>query len=81
MLIVLTGGARSGKSVAATSAAADSGAPVVFIATAEPRDDEMASRIERHRAERPSDWTTVEAPRDLLAAVESVEPAGWPPTA
>ena len=75
MLVVLTGGARSGKSVAATSAAAHSSAPVVFIATAEPRDDEMTSRIERHRAERPPGWTTVEAPRDLLSAVKSVEPA------
>ena len=75
MLVVLTGGARSGKSVAATSAAADSSTPVVFIATAEPRDDDMAGRIDRHRAERPPEWTTVEAPRDLLSAVESVEPA------
>ena len=74
MLVVLTGGARSGKSVAATSAAAHSTNPVVFIATAEPGDDEMAGRIERHRAERPPGWTTVEAPRDLLSAVKSVEP-------
>lgn len=74
-LTVLTGGARSGKSAAAVAAAAASGAPVTFIATAEPGDDEMAERIQRHRAERPAHWTTVEAPRDLAGAVAGVDPA------
>ena len=73
-LIVLTGGVRSGKSAAASAAAEATGAPVVFVATAEPGDDDMAARIERHRAERPDHWTTVEAPRDLAAAVVSVDP-------
>ena len=73
-LIVLTGGARSGKSVAATAAAAATGAAVLFIATAEPGDDDMARRIERHRAERPVEWTTLEAPRHLGAAVASANP-------
>ena len=73
-LTVLTGGVRSGKSAAASAAAAASGAAVVFVATAEPGDDDMAGRIERHRAERPAQWTTREAPRDLAAAVASVGP-------
>ena len=73
-LIVLTGGARSGKSVAATAAAAATGAAVLFIATAEPGDDDMARRIERHRAERPVEWTTLEAPRHLGAAAASANP-------
>lgn len=72
---MLTGGARSGKSAAAVAAAAASGAPVTFIATAEPDDDEMAERIARHRAERPAHWTTLEAPRDLAGAVAGVDPA------
>ena len=72
-LTVLTGGVRCGKSSAAVAAAAVTGAPVVFVATAEPGDDDMAGRIERHRAERPAGWTTVEAPRDLEAAVTSVD--------
>ena len=76
MLTVLTGGARSGKSAAAVAAAAASGAPVTFIATAEPGDIEMAERIQRHRAERPARWTTVEAPRDLAGAVAGVDPSG-----
>ena len=51
-LVVLLGGARSGKSRLAVRLAAASGAPVVFVATAEPGDEEMAARIERHRRER-----------------------------
>lgn len=70
-LTVLTGGVRCGKSAAASAAAAATGAPVVFVATAEPGDDDMAVRIERHRADRPDQWTTVEAPRNLAAAVDS----------
>ena len=74
-LTVLTGGARSGKSAAAVAAAAASGASVTFIATAEPRDTEMAERIARHRASRPADWTTLEATHDLMRAVATVEQA------
>lgn len=49
------------------------GAPVTFIATAEAGDDEMAERIERHRADRPAGWTTIEAPIHLALAVEQVD--------
>jgi adenosyl cobinamide kinase/adenosyl cobinamide phosphate guanylyltransferase len=68
-LVVLLGGARSGKSRLAVRLAAASGAPVVFVATGEPGDEEMAARIERHRQERPAGWTTVEEPRRLRDAV------------
>ena len=73
MLIAFTGGARSGKSTAALSAAKSLDAPVTFIATAEAGDAEMAARIERHRADRPWDWTTIETPLRLAAAVRSVD--------
>ena len=73
-LTVLTGGARCGKSVAALAVAEAIGVPVVFVATAEAGDDDMARRIERHRAERSPGWTTVEAPRDLGEAVDSANP-------
>ena len=73
-LTVLTGGVRCGKSAAASAAASAGSAPVVFVATAEPGDDDMAARIERHRADRPAGWTTLEAPQDLGAAVASVDP-------
>src|SRR5438093_5357232 len=70
-LVVLLGGARSGKSSLAVRLARDARAPVVFIATGEAGDDEMADRIARHRAERPSDWQTVEEPVALAAALEA----------
>ncbi|HEV2033588.1 MAG TPA: bifunctional adenosylcobinamide kinase/adenosylcobinamide-phosphate guanylyltransferase [Candidatus Dormibacteraeota bacterium] len=69
--VLLLGGARSGKSAMAERIALVSGAPVTFIATAEPGDDEMATRIRRHRNQRPATWRTVEAPLELLAAVRS----------
>jgi len=68
-LTFLLGGARSGKSSLAVELARASGAPVVFIATGEARDEEMAERIALHRAERPAGWTTVEEPRALAAAI------------
>jgi len=68
-VILLLGGARSGKSATAVWLAAASGLPVTFIATAEPGDDEMAARIAQHRAGRPVGWVTVEAPLDLHGAV------------
>ena len=69
--VLLLGGARSGKSAMAERLALDSGSPVAFIATAEPGDEEMAARIKRHRDQRPAAWRTVEAPLDLLAAINS----------
>jgi adenosyl cobinamide kinase/adenosyl cobinamide phosphate guanylyltransferase len=73
-LVVLLGGARSGKSRLAVDRAAATGAPVVFLATGEPGDEEMAARIARHREERPPGWTTVEEPRRLLDTVASAPP-------
>lgn len=73
-LTLLLGGARSGKSALAVRLAARSNAPVVFIATAQAGDEEMAARIARHREERPSHWTTVEAPTALEAAIQAADP-------
>jgi len=73
MLFVL-GGARSGKSAFALREAESRSLPLVMIATAEALDEEMASRIQRHREERGSNWTTVEAPIDLESALSQVTP-------
>jgi adenosyl cobinamide kinase/adenosyl cobinamide phosphate guanylyltransferase len=73
-LVVYLGGARSGKSRLALERAHASGAPVVFVATGEGLDDEMADRIARHKAERPADWETVEEPRELERAVADAPP-------
>lgn len=51
--------------------------PVVFIATGQARDAEMAARIARHRAERPEGWTVVEAPLELGSALASADPAAF----
>ena len=72
---MLVGGARSGKSALALRIAADAGAPVTFIATAEALDEEMALRVAEHRAGRPTCWATVEEPLELGAALGAV-PAG-----
>lgn len=76
MLSVLVGGARSGKSSLAVEVARRSGRSVTFIATAEPFDDDLARRIERHRDERP-DWPTIEAPLDLAGAVARTAPGSF----
>lgn len=68
-LTFLVGGARSGKSTLALGLAGESGRTVVFVATSESRDEEMAARIERHRRERPPEWSTVEARLDLSGAL------------
>lgn len=67
MITVVTGGARSGKSSHAVELGIRHSGPVVFVATAPPLDDDMESRIARHRAERP-DWPTVEEPHDWSTA-------------
>jgi adenosylcobinamide kinase / adenosylcobinamide-phosphate guanylyltransferase len=68
-LTLLLGGARSGKSALAVRAARAWTGAVEVVVTAEARDAEMAARIQRHRAERPDGWRTVEAPRELDAAL------------
>ena len=65
---LVLGGARSGKSRYAVEQAAQSGGRVAFLATARALDGDMASRIARHRAERPARWSTLEEPQDIVAA-------------
>ncbi|GAA6736774.1 cobyric acid synthase [Thermus oshimai] len=65
-LVLLLGGARSGKSRLAQRLA---GPFATLIATAEARDEEMAERIARHRRERPPTWETLEEPLDLVGAL------------
>lgn len=69
MIELVLGGARSGKSRYAEQQAVVSGLDVAYIATGEAGDGEMQARIERHRQRRPADWTTVEEPIRLAAAI------------
>ena len=71
-LVLLTGGARCGKSAAAQRLAEAAGTEVTLIATAEALDEEMAERIRQHQEARPPSWRTIEEPLDLLGAVERV---------
>jgi len=72
-LVLLTGGARSGKSALALRLASEQGAPVVFLATAQARDEEMEARIARHRDERHGFWRTIEEPLRLREAIEEAD--------
>jgi len=65
---LILGGARSGKSRHALAQARSEDGRTVVLATAQSSDADMAARIARHRAERPSAWATVEEPLDLVAA-------------
>ena len=71
-LILLLGGARSGKSTAAERLAERRGGRVLFIATAQALDAEMERRIAAHRARRPEDWDTLEEPLDLAGAAAPI---------
>ena len=66
---LVLGGARSGKSGFAERLALASGKEIVYIATAQAGDSEMASRIAHHRSQRPAHWTTVEEPLALADAL------------
>jgi adenosyl cobinamide kinase/adenosyl cobinamide phosphate guanylyltransferase len=67
-LILLVGGQKSGKSSIAERLAIDLERPVAVVTPAQPVDEEFAARIERHQADRPWDWATIET-FDLVAAV------------
>jgi len=67
-LILILGGARSGKSTFAVTMAKKlsfNRPGVAYVATASPLDEEMKKRIEKHRKSRPPSWKTIEEKRDL----------------
>lgn len=72
-IILVLGGASSGKSEAALQLAGLRG-PRAFVATGQGLDDEMAARIARHRASRSADWETVEEPLEVEAWLEKQGP-------
>lgn len=74
--LFVLGGARSGKSRYAQQRAGALPGRHVFVATAEAWDAEMAERIARHRADRDARWETVDAPRDLSAALDAASGTG-----
>ncbi len=73
---LILGGARSGKSAHAQKLAEESRKAVLFVATAEALDDEMAQRIRRHQQERPAHWRTLEAPRAVAEQIRKAAGTG-----
>lgn len=69
-LILVTGGARSGKSSFAEKYAAKYGTKIAYIATSQIFDKEMEFRVQLHKERRPADWQTFEAPLDAHKAVQ-----------
>jgi adenosylcobinamide kinase/adenosylcobinamide-phosphate guanylyltransferase len=69
-LILILGGARSGKSSFAQNLAMRLSDEVIYLATAQALDDEMKARIENHRKERPRSWLTIERPNKIAQLFE-----------
>jgi adenosylcobinamide kinase/adenosylcobinamide-phosphate guanylyltransferase len=67
-ITLILGGARSGKSSYALKLAEETRKSVTFIATAQAFDDEMSTRIQKHKAERPVSWETLELPLHIHIA-------------
>ncbi|TIR19275.1 MAG: bifunctional adenosylcobinamide kinase/adenosylcobinamide-phosphate guanylyltransferase [Mesorhizobium sp.] len=71
-LTFVLGGARSGKSSYAEKLTTANPSPWTYIATAQAYDDEMRERIALHRSRRGEGWLTVDAPLDLVGAIEAL---------
>ncbi len=71
-IVLITGGARSGKSSFALRKANSVQGSKAFIATARPEDPEMIDRIKRHQKERGSQWKTYECPLNLRKTLREV---------
>jgi adenosyl cobinamide kinase/adenosyl cobinamide phosphate guanylyltransferase len=72
MLVLITGGARSGKSDYAVTLAGGRPGAKAFIATAEALDEEMALRIAKHRKSRPPGWETFEEPVEVASLLSQI---------
>ncbi len=71
--IFILGGARSGKSRFALELGKQQTGTKIYLATAEPRDAEMSTRIKQHQQERSADWETVEEPLHLSETLQALE--------
>ena len=78
-LTLILGGARSGKSSYAERLATQHGGQVLYIATAQPLDGEMAERIANHQKKRPASWQTLEIPGAGGALLQSRMQSGTLP--
>jgi adenosylcobinamide kinase/adenosylcobinamide-phosphate guanylyltransferase len=68
-VILVLGGARSGKSAFAQELASELGDRILFVATGTAMDEEMRHRIELHQKTRPASWRTIEVPTSVGQAI------------
>ena len=68
--ILVTGGAKSGKSKFAENLLLKSNKSLIYLATATATDAEMTERIKKHRARRDERWTTIEEPESIVEVIE-----------
>ncbi len=71
-IVLVTGGARSGKSNFAESLCIKQNNKTAYIATSIPFDDEMKNRVKKHQQSRPSDWKTYEIYKDIFSIIEEL---------
>lgn len=74
--ILITGGARSGKSTLAERLTLELGTPAIYIATAQEFDDEMCVRIADHQSRRGPQWSTIAEPMELVDALTRSDGTG-----
>ena len=70
-IILITGGARSGKSKYAEQRAGEMGDRRLYVATAEAKDEEMSQRIAEHQKRRGNQWRTIEEPVELAEVLQA----------
>lgn len=78
-IVLALGGVRSGKSAFAEKLARKLDQRMLYLATGQATDPEMAERIRRHQESRPASWVTLEEPLELAGALESALAAPEPP--
>jgi len=74
-IILIGGGARSGKSRHALELARRRGSRLIFLATAQTFDEEMAARVVKHRAERGAEFSTIEEPLEIAEVIRATREA------
>lgn len=69
-IVLVSGGARSGKSTFAEEYVRNEDKLVAYLATAQGLDEEMRERIKKHKIRRPSNWITYEEPLNLVRTIK-----------
>lgn len=71
-IILVTGGARSGKSNFAEQLCRNRDNSTAYIATSIPFDNEMKDRVRKHKESRSSDWKTYEIYKDIYSIIKEL---------